>query len=34
MLEMDQVLECKQLSAAGHRIREIARKLGVSRNRC
>jgi transposase len=29
---MDQVLECKQLSAAGHRIREIARKLGVSRN--
>ncbi len=32
MLEMDQVLECKQLSSAGHGIRWIAKSLGISRN--
>jgi len=32
MLEMDQVLECKQLSAKGLGIRAISRRLGVSRN--
>ncbi len=32
MLEVDQVKECKQLSAKGMGIRAIARKLGLSRN--
>jgi len=32
MLEVSQVLECKQLHAQGRSIRAIARKLGVSRN--
>lgn len=32
MLEMSQVLECKQLRAQGRSIRAIAKSLGVSRN--
>jgi transposase len=32
MLEMSQVLECKQLHVQGRSIRAIAKKLGVSRN--
>lgn len=32
MLEVSQVLECKQLRALGRSIRSIARELGVSRN--
>lgn len=32
MLEVDQVRQCKQLSAQGMGVRAVARKLGVSRN--
>ncbi len=32
MLEVSQVLECKQLHARGRSIRAIAKELGVSRN--
>ena len=32
MLEVDQVHECKRLSGKGVSLREISRKLGVSRN--
>jgi len=32
MLEVSQVLECKQLHVQGRSIRAIAKELGVSRN--
>jgi transcriptional regulator with XRE-family HTH domain len=32
VIEVNQVLECKQLTAEGVSIREVSRRLGVSRN--